>query len=142
MDYDFALLRLSQAVDFTDSSLSHVFPACWPSSEPTIEGQEVICYLTSPGLVEKDNSTIQAVISGWGTLSSGGSQPINLQKVGEIDSICCITFCYHSTPQANVQIISRDSCNSASSYSGSVTTQMICAGFLSGGIDTCQVIHL
>ena len=43
LDYDFALLRLSQAVDFTDSSLFHVFPACWPSSEPTIEGQEVIC---------------------------------------------------------------------------------------------------
>ena len=41
LDYDFALLRLSQAIDFTNPSLDHVYPACWPSSEPTIAGQRV-----------------------------------------------------------------------------------------------------
>ena len=41
LDYDFALLRLSQAVDFTNPDLYHVFPACWASSEPTTAGQRV-----------------------------------------------------------------------------------------------------
>ena len=31
VDYDFTLLRLSFAVDFSNPSLSHVFPACWPT---------------------------------------------------------------------------------------------------------------
>ena len=39
-NYDIALLRLSEPVDFSDPSLSHVFPACWPSSEPEA-GQRV-----------------------------------------------------------------------------------------------------
>ena len=34
-NYDFQLIELSSAVNFADSRLSHVYPACWPSSEPT-----------------------------------------------------------------------------------------------------------
>merc|ERR1719188_910140 len=99
INYDFSLLRLSQPVDFSDPSLSHVFPACWPTSEPT-SGQ-------------------RAIISGWGAMSEGGSTTQSLQK-------------------AEVDIISRNTCNGGSAYGGSITQQMICAGFMRGGIDTCQ----
>ena len=34
-NYDFQLIELSTSVDLTDPKLSHVFPACWPTSEPT-----------------------------------------------------------------------------------------------------------
>ena len=34
-NYDFQLIQLSSAVNFADSRLSHVYPACWPTSEPT-----------------------------------------------------------------------------------------------------------
>ena len=34
-NYDLQLIELATMVNFTDPSLSHVFPACWPSSEPT-----------------------------------------------------------------------------------------------------------
>ena len=34
-DYDFQLIELSSTVNFADPQLSHVFPACWPTSEPT-----------------------------------------------------------------------------------------------------------
>ena len=34
-DFDYQLIELSSAVNFADPQLSHVFPACWPTSEPT-----------------------------------------------------------------------------------------------------------
>ena len=34
LDLDISLLRLPEPVDFNNPALSHVFPACWPSSEP------------------------------------------------------------------------------------------------------------
>jgi trypsin len=57
--------------------------------------------------------------TGWGTLTEGGSLPINLRKV--------------SLPLTN-----RTNCNDANSYNGQITTNMLCAGRDSGGIDTCQ----
>ena len=42
--------------------------------------------------------------------------------------------------QANVEVISRSTCNNLSAYRGQITAQMVCMGFLAGGIDTCQVI--
>ena len=48
-----------------------------------------------------------------------------------------ITIYFHNI-WAEVDIISRSTCNGGSSYGGDISAQMICAGVISGGIDTCQ----
>jgi len=60
-----------------------------------------------------------ATVSGWGTLSSGGSSPDVLMSV-------------------DVPIVSNNQCDSA--YSGvNITSDMLCAGYLgTGGRDSCQ----
>ncbi|XP_043936881.1 transmembrane protease serine 13-like isoform X2 [Protopterus annectens] len=40
--------------------------------------------------------------------------------------------------EASVQLINTDMCNSANIYSGAITDRMLCAGKLSGGLDSCQ----
>jgi len=56
-------------------------------------------------------------ITGWGTLSSGGSQPETLQ-------------------QASVPIVKQDTCKA--SYPNEIDSTMICAGLQKGGVDACQ----
>jgi trypsin len=61
-----------------------------------------------------------AVVSGWGTLTAGGSTlPSQLQAV-------------------EVIITSRAACNSAYANYGGITVNMICAGVTGGGKDACQ----
>lgn len=58
-------------------------------------------------------------VSGWGTLSAGGSQPTVLHSV-------------------NVPGITNDACK-ARYCSSRITNQMLCAGNLAnGGVDSCQ----
>ena len=56
---DFAILRLCEPVTFTE----HIAPACLPASSAN------------------NYDSVTAVVSGWGTLSQGGSQPSVLQEV-------------------------------------------------------------
>ncbi|KXJ21989.1 CUB and peptidase domain-containing protein 1 [Exaiptasia diaphana] len=56
-------------------------------------------------------------ITGWGTLSSGGSQPETLQ-------------------QAEVPIVSPATCQN--SYPNMIDKTMVCAGLKKGGVDACQ----
>ena len=58
-----------------------------------------------------------STVVGWGALAEGGQTVSTLQQVV-------------------VPIISNDVCNA--SYGGSITNNMICAGLVSGGIDSCQ----
>ncbi|XP_054738170.1 trypsin zeta-like [Anastrepha obliqua] len=59
-----------------------------------------------------------ATVSGWGTLSSGGTSPTMLQEV-------------------KVPIVSNEICNA--DYSGLITDSMLCAGVRgTGGKDACQ----
>ena len=90
---DAVILKLKSPLSFN----SNVRPACLPSSN------------WSP-------LNAKCVVSGWGTLSSGGSLPTTLQWV-------------------DVPIISNSKCNQA--Y-GSITNAMICAGYQQGGKDSCQ----
>ena len=63
-----------------------------------------------------DDLTNQCLISGWGTLRSGGQQPDKLQEV-------------------TVPLVSPKVCQSA--Y-GNLHASMLCAGFREGGKDSCQ----
>ena len=95
---DFAILHLNSPVQIGPRAV----PACLPTSA-----------LGGNFLVGKTMT-----VSGWGTLSSGGSQPTVLHSV-------------------DVPGISNADCNQA--YSGDITTNMLCAGDVAnGGIDSCQ----
>merc|ERR1712168_1027860 len=97
IDYDFSILTLCEDVQFT----TDISPACLPQSSNT----------------NYDNR--QAVISGWGTLSTGGTTPSVLHE-------------------ATVKTMSNSQCTSSStSYSrGVITDRMICA--TASGKDSCQ----
>ena len=62
---------------------------------------------------------VQLLATGWGLLTQGGKQPIDLMKV-------------------QVPVVELSNCNDANSYNGAITTQMFCAGVEAGGKDTCQ----
>ena len=62
---------------------------------------------------------VQLLASGWGTLSAGGTRPVDLMKVP-------------------VPVAQLSNCNDANSYNGDITNQMFCAGLEVGGKDTCQ----
>jgi len=98
LDYDFALMELDTPIDFAANS--HIRPACLPTGSDSYAG-------------------FQAVVSGWGTTSSGGSQSSKLREV-------------------TVDVLSNDQCK-ASSYSNSdITARMMCAAVNGGGKDACQ----
>ena len=64
-----------------------------------------------------DNLQKKCWITGWGTLSSGGSQPNTLME-------------------ARIPLVSKERCDA--SYPGKIDDTMLCAGFDAGGVDTCQ----
>ena len=96
---DFAIVHLKTPVTLGPRAV----PACLPDSSvagDALAGQS-------------------ATVSGWGTLSSGGSSPNVLHKV-------------------SVPVITNAQCSTQ--YSGhSITNEMICAGNIpNGGVDSCQ----
>ena len=91
---DIALLKIESPLSWDD----YVQPIALPS-----QGQ---------------SSSGDSLISGWGTLSSGGQTPSELQKVV-------------------IPIVSDDECRDA--YGDlQIADSMICAGVPEGGIDSCQ----
>jgi len=94
-DYDYSILRLCNPVTFRDD----IQPACLPSSSS----------------YNADNRN--AVVSGWGTLSSGGSSPSVLHEV-------------------TVQTMTNAACRNTAYSSSQITDQMICAS--APGKDSCQ----
>ncbi|XP_042855252.1 trypsin-1-like [Penaeus japonicus] len=90
-DYDVALVKLSDVLTFS----REVGPVCLPKDDTKTYAGE------------------KGIASGWGTLSSGGSQPDELMEV-------------------TVPILD------PSCWGQSVTARMLCAGLEEGGKDTCQ----
>lgn len=97
LNRDVGLMKLSRPATIN----SKVSPICLP--QPTDN--------YSPGT--------NCVVSGWGSLSSGGILPNKLRK-------------------AVKPIVSTSTCNRPQSYGGAITQYMLCAGFPQGGIDACQ----
>jgi len=95
MDMDFALLKLEKKIDF--SANSHIRPICLPDN------------------VNELYTNAEAIVTGWGTTSSGGSASSTLQEV-------------------MVKVISNSDCNK--DYSGKINSNMICAK--RSGKDACQ----
>merc|ERR1712130_682893 len=96
VDYDFAVLRLCEDVTFQ----TDILPACLPTSSST------------------SYENIDAVVSGWGTMSSGGSSSSILREV-------------------TVRTMSNSACTSGTAYSsGDITSRMLCAS--NPGKDSCQ----
>jgi len=94
--HDIALLKLKTAVTLGEG----VGTVCLPDiNHPLLDGKT--CYIT-----------------GWGTLSSGGSQPDSLME-------------------ASVPIVSQAKCENAYG-SSNIHDSMICAGLDAGGVDACQ----
>ncbi|XP_063593335.1 trypsin-1-like [Penaeus indicus] len=91
LDYDIALLKLSKVLTFS----TEVRPVCLPEDD------------------SKTYAGADGIASGWGTLSSGGSQPNKLMEV-------------------TVPILAPNC------WGQPVTARMLCAGYKKGGKDTCQ----
>jgi len=92
---DISILTLTTPVDLNEHP--HIKPACLPALNANF-----------------DDAT--ATVSGWGTLSSGGSSPAALNEV-------------------DVQIYAFGNCGSMNSE---MTRDMMCAGDKEGGVDSCQ----
>jgi len=99
-DVDFSLLKLEYPIDF--SAYPHIRPACLPEND------------------DNDYAGYPAIVSGWGTTSSGGDVSSYLQYV-------------------DVNILSNAECSSNDyGYGASITEQMMCANVQGGGKDACQ----
>ena len=94
--YDFSLLKLSSTIDFSNLD-NKVAPACLPTGG--------------------DFADVDAIVSGWGTTSSGGSQATALREV-------------------TVQTMTNAECRRA--YGSTINSSMLCAGVDGGGKDSCQ----
>ncbi|XP_012500786.1 PREDICTED: transmembrane protease serine 11G-like [Propithecus coquereli] len=62
-------------------------------------------------------------VTGWGALKANGAFPNTLREV-------------------EIEIISNDICNQVNVYGGAVSSGMICAGFLTGKLDACELFFL
>ncbi|KAL9986065.1 hypothetical protein ACROYT_G000134 [Oculina patagonica] len=81
------------------------------------KGVGLVCLPDSDHHLPFDNLNKKCWITGWGRLSSGGSQPNTLQ-------------------QASVPLVSKQRCTSA--FPGYIDDSMLCAGLDEGGVDACQ----
>merc|ERR1711971_1207103 len=92
---DISILELDSAVDLY--SYPTIKPICLPAQGATFPNE-------------------QATVSGWGTLSSGGSSPSTLHEV-------------------DVTVFADGNCGEMNQY---MTPDMLCAGLMEGGKDACQ----
>lgn len=97
IDYDISVLELSSTLSFGDAIAAVPLP---------VQDQAI-------------NAGDESVITGWGTLTEGGSLPSQLQAV-------------------RVPVVSNADCDAAYG-AGSITDRMMCAGVSGGGKDACQV---
>jgi trypsin len=101
-----------------------IFPV-EPRNNSSVSLQVSVPFSFRPGVqpinltITEQPAGVLAVVSGWGTLTPGGSLPSQLQAV-------------------EVFITDRAECNSAYASYGGITVNMICAAVPGGGKDACQ----
>ena len=104
INYDFSMLKLKNAVDFC--SHPHIRPVCLPTD------------------TSNNFAGVDAIVTGWGTTSSGGSVSSSMLEV-------------------TVKVLSNNACKNNYAYSSSdITNKMLCANVDGGGKDACQVKNL
>lgn len=90
-----------------------------PPELPQDPSSEVINSICPDTASNEADDTLVCFIAGFGNTHEDGSVSNILQE-------------------AEVPIVSRSTCNQRGSYNGGVTQNMLCAGFLTGGVDSCQ----
>ena len=98
-NYDFSLLKMSGRAPF--ASAPHIRPVCLPEDDSA------------------DYNDFTATVTGWGTLSSGGSTSSKLREV-------------------EVVVMTNTECQDSSYPPNWITMQMLCANVEGGGKDACQ----
>jgi secreted trypsin-like serine protease len=90
------------------------------SSAATLNTRVALVTLAqAPGDNALMNAGTDAITTGWGATSEGGSGSNVLRQV-------------------TVPIVSNTTCNSSVAYNGLITANMLCAGRQAGGVDSCQ----
>jgi len=98
-NFDFSLVKLSSPIDFSQNS--HIRPICLPDDD------------------SKTYAGVDAIVTGWGAIASGGSVSSLLREV-------------------TVQVMSNAACKNTAYASSQIKNQMLCAGVNGGGKDSCQ----
>ena len=99
------------------TGLNWDFALCKLDSSVTISEDSVKLEWNDDPLVPADNDEL--IVMGLGALEEGGGGPQFLNKVV-------------------VPVVSNERCSSNQMYGGSITDQMLCAGYTEGGMDSCQ----
>lgn len=105
------------------SSISVYWSRCPPP--PQLKAPVYLNSYVSVALLPRQGASIAegrvCRVSGWGyTNPSGGQIPSTLRTV-------------------KLPIVSTEKCNSSESFDGSITENMLCAGYSAGGKDACKV---
>ncbi|XP_043935380.1 transmembrane protease serine 4-like [Protopterus annectens] len=98
-----------------NKSTSALYSYCFPPFFPT-EAVRAVCL---PNYGAELPARSQVWVTGWGYTQERGRLSSTLQR-------------------ANISVISMSICTSLAVYSTAVTDRMLCAGYMSGKVDSCQ----